>query len=94
MCIRDSQWAGLVDRAEGRLREDLLDAALAQPLAELTEQAVGEVLDRVDDDTREVGSLLRMQVWTLLRALVTSLPVLVVATLTWWPCLLYTSRCV
>lgn len=79
------QWAGLVDRAEGRLREDLLDAALAQPLAELTEQAVGEVLDRVDDDTREVGSLLRMQVWTLLRALVTSLPVLVVATLTWWP---------
>src|SRR5689334_13789225 len=37
-------WAGVVDRAEGRLRADLLDAALHQPLATLTEQAVGEVL--------------------------------------------------
>ena len=45
----------VVDRAEGRLRADLLDAAMAQPLAELSEQAVGEVLDRIDDDTWEVG---------------------------------------
>jgi ATP-binding cassette, subfamily B, bacterial len=44
-------WAGLVDRGEGQLRADLLDAAMAQPLSELSEQAVGEVLDRVDDDT-------------------------------------------
>ena len=49
-------WAGVVDRAEGRLRADLLDAALHQPLPALTEQAVGEVLDRVDDDTHEVGT--------------------------------------
>src|SRR6185312_7599510 len=47
-------WAGVVDRAEGALRADLLDAALHQPLPTLTEQAVGEVLDRVDDDTHEV----------------------------------------
>lgn len=44
-------WATVVDRAEGRLRADLLDAALAQPLSELGEQAVGEVLDRIDDDS-------------------------------------------
>ena len=47
-------WAGVVDRAEGQLRADLLDAALHQPLAVLSEQAVGEVLDRVDDDTHEI----------------------------------------
>src|SRR5262249_26254611 len=41
-------WAGAVDRAEGQLRADLLVAALDQPLSELNEQAVGEVLDRVD----------------------------------------------
>ena len=46
-------WAGVADRAEGALRDDLLDAALGQPLPALSEQAVGEVLDRVDDDTRE-----------------------------------------
>ena len=50
-------WAGVSDRAEGQLRDDLLDAALRQPLAVLSEQAVGEVLDRVDDDTHEVGTL-------------------------------------
>ena len=30
-------WATVVDRAEGQLRSDLLDAAMAQPLAELSE---------------------------------------------------------
>ena len=61
--VAKTLWAGVVDRAEGRLRSDLLDAAMAQPLADLTEQAVGEVLDRVDDDTWEVGQLLRWGVW-------------------------------
>ena len=56
-------WVGVSDRAEGRLREDLLDAAMQQPLAALNEQAVGEILDRVDDDTHEVGNLLRWQLW-------------------------------
>nr|WP_284288114.1 ATP-binding cassette domain-containing protein [Angustibacter aerolatus] len=46
-------WSVAVDRAEGALRTDLLDAVMHQPLAELGEQAVGEVLDRVDDDTHE-----------------------------------------
>src|SRR4051794_16837877 len=44
-------WARIADRAEGRLRADLLTAALSQPLERLSEQAVGEILDRIDDDT-------------------------------------------
>nr|WP_218842702.1 ABC transporter ATP-binding protein [Nocardioides marinus] len=78
-------WAGVVDRAEGRLRGDLLDAAMAQPLAELSEQAVGEILDRVDDDTHEVGSLLRQSVWMAMRTLLASGPLWLVAGLTWAP---------
>lgn len=78
-------WAGVVDRAEGRLRADLLSAALHQPLATLTEQAVGEVLDRVDDDTHAVGTLVRRQLWGVGRTLVGCVPLWVVAGLTWWP---------
>ncbi|MGF0115923.1 ATP-binding cassette domain-containing protein [Promicromonospora sp. Marseille-Q5078] len=78
-------WAGVVDRAEGRLRGDLLTAALHQPLATLTEQAVGEVLDRVDDDTHAVGTLVRRQLWGAGRTVVSVVPMWVVAGLTWWP---------
>lgn len=78
-------WVGAVDRAEGALRGDLLDAALHQPLAALTEQAVGEILDRVDDDTHEVGNLLRWQVWMAFRTALTALPMWLVAGFTWWP---------
>ncbi|MGH3367705.1 MAG: ATP-binding cassette domain-containing protein, partial [Nocardioidaceae bacterium] len=78
-------WAGVVDRAEGRLRGDLLDAALHQPLATLTEQAVGEVMDRVDDDTHEVGTLLRQSAWQAIRTLLASGPLWIVAGATWWP---------
>lgn len=78
-------WATVVDRAEGQLRADLLDAALAQPLATLGEQAVGEVLDRIDDDTWEVGQLLRWGVWMASRTLLASGPLWIVASLTWWP---------
>ena len=78
-------WAGVVDRAEGRLRGDLLSAALHQPLDTLTEQAVGEVLDRVDDDTHAVGTLVRRQAWGAGRTLVGVVPMWVVAGLTWWP---------
>ena len=78
-------WAAVVDRAEGQLRADLLSAALHQPLAQLSEQAVGEVLDRVDDDTWEVGSLVRRQVWEVLRTVFASVPIWIVAGLTWWP---------
>ena len=78
-------WAGVVDRAEGKLRGDLLTAALHQPLATLTEQAVGEVLDRVDDDTHAVGTLVRRQLWGAGRTVVGVVPMWVVAGLTWWP---------
>ncbi len=78
-------WATVCDRAEGKLRSDLLDAAMAQPLSELTEQAVGEVLDRIDDDTWEVGQLMRWGVWQAVRTLLASGPLWVVASLAWWP---------
>ena len=78
-------WASVVDRAEGTLREDLLSAALNQPLAALSEQAVGEVLDRVDDDTHEVGNLVRRTMWMVLRTLVSLVPMWIIAGITWWP---------
>ncbi|WP_068312568.1 ATP-binding cassette domain-containing protein [Janibacter anophelis] len=78
-------WVGLSDRAEGVLRDDLLDAALAQPVATLSEQAAGEILDRVDDDTHEVGNLMRWQVWMFARTSFSVLPMWIVAGITWWP---------
>ncbi|MGY2873271.1 ATP-binding cassette, subfamily B, bacterial [Marmoricola sp. URHA0025 HA25] len=78
-------WVGCSDRAEGRLREDLLSAALRQPLSALNEQAVGEVLDRVDDDTHEVGNLVRWQIWMLARTVFGAVPMWLVAGFTWWP---------
>lgn len=83
--IARTLWAGVIDRAEGRLRADLLDAALHQPLEALTEQAVGEVLDRVDDDTHEVGTLLRRGGWMAIRTSLASVPLWLVAGFTWWP---------
>src|SRR6478752_6677475 len=78
-------WAGTVDRAEGLLRADLLDAAMHQPLSALTEQAVGEVLDRIDDDTHEVGTLLRQSGWMAIRTVFAAGPLWIVAGVTWWP---------
>src|SRR3954466_2546664 len=76
-------WAAVCDRAEGALRADLLDAAMSQPLSELSEQAVGEVLDRIDDDTHEVGTLLRQSVWSAVRTFMAAGPLWLVAGLTW-----------
>ncbi|RYB92160.1 ABC transporter ATP-binding protein [Nocardioides oleivorans] len=78
-------WGVVVDRAEGRLRADLIDAAMAQPLSELSEQAVGEVLDRIDDDTWEVGQLMRWGVWMAIRTVLSAGPLWIVASITWWP---------
>ncbi|MBL0748314.1 ABC transporter ATP-binding protein [Nocardioides sp. G10] len=78
-------WGVVVDRAEGRLRADLIDAAMAQPLSELSEQAVGEVLDRIDDDTWEVGQLMRWGVWMAIRTTLSAGPLWIVAGITWWP---------
>ncbi len=78
-------WSGAVDRAEGRLRSDLLDAVMHQPLGALTEQAVGEILDRIDDDTHEIGALLRQQAWRVIRLAFVTVPLVLVAGFTWWP---------
>src|SRR4051794_12010684 len=78
-------WAGVVDRAEGKLRADLLAAAMAQPLSALSETAVGEILDRIDDDTHELGLLLRRMAWDLTRTMLGAVPMWVVAGVTWWP---------
>ena len=78
-------WASVVDRAAGKLRRDLTKAVFAQPLSALADQAVGEILDRIDDDTQEVNTLLRVQVWMLLRTLISAVPMWVVAGVTWWP---------
>ncbi|MEL6891489.1 MAG: ABC transporter ATP-binding protein [Actinomycetota bacterium] len=78
-------WTAVVDRAEGRLRADLLDAVMAQPVAVLSEQAVGEILDRIDDDTHELGTLLRVSVWRVIRVAMLVLPLVIVAGFAWWP---------
>ncbi|QWC85062.1 ABC transporter ATP-binding protein/permease [Nocardioidaceae bacterium] len=78
-------WSAVVDRAEGRLRADLVDVVLAQPLDVAAEQAVGELLDRVDDDTHQVGNLLRRDAWQALRTVAALVPLWVVAGLTWTP---------
>ncbi|WP_432513512.1 ATP-binding cassette domain-containing protein [Kineococcus sp. SYSU DK001] len=77
--------ATAVGRAEGRLRADLLAAAFAQPVPALGEQAVGEVIDRVDDDPRQLAQLVREAVWDLGRGAVRCLAGWVVAGLVWWP---------
>ncbi len=76
--------SGIVARAEGRLRGDLLHSALSQPLPVLQEQAVGEILDRVDDDVTQVGRLLRGTGWEMARSILRSVLAWVVAGLTWW----------
>ena len=75
----------VVGHAEQALRADLLDAALAQPLTVLEEQAVGEVLDRVDDDPAQVSNLLRRTGWDMGRATLRTLLAWVAAGLTWAP---------
>jgi ABC-type multidrug transport system fused ATPase/permease subunit len=51
----------------------------------LEEQAVGELIDRVDDDTRQLGTLVRRAGWELGRAGLRSVFAWVTAGLTWWP---------
>ncbi len=77
--------ATAVGRAEGGLRADLLAAAFAQPVPALGEQAVGEVIDRVDDDPRQLARLVREALWDLWRGGVRILLGWVVAGLVWWP---------
>lgn len=78
-------WVGEIDRAEGALRRDVLTAAVSQPVSALSDQAVGELLDRIDDDSYEIGSLCRLIVWRVMGTLATAVPMWVIAGLTWWP---------
>jgi ATP-binding cassette subfamily B protein len=78
-------FATAVGRAEGVLRADLLDAALHQPLTTLEGQGVGELIDRVDDDTRQLATLLRITGWAMGRAVFRSGLAWVAAGLVWWP---------
>ncbi|WP_221655506.1 ABC transporter ATP-binding protein, partial [Actinotalea ferrariae] len=78
-------FAAVVGRAEGRLRADLLRAAFRQPLPVLEEQAVGELMDRVDDDPRQLGVTLSRTGWAMARSVLRSALAWVVAGLTWWP---------
>lgn len=41
--------------------------------------------DRADDDALEVGALARQQMWDALRTLFYTVPMWIVASLTWWP---------
>jgi ABC-type multidrug transport system fused ATPase/permease subunit len=43
------------------------------------------VLDRIDDDTWEVGQLMRWGVWMAIRTVLSTGPLWLVAGLTWWP---------
>jgi len=78
-------FSGVVGRAEGRLRGDLVDAALAQPVARLEDQAVGELLDRVDDDAREIGTLFRRIGWESGAAVLRSIAAWLAAGFLFWP---------
>lgn len=78
-------WARVIDRAAGRLRRDLLAAAFAQPLPVLGEQAVGEILDRIDDDTNAINNLMRQQWWGMMATVLGAVPLWVVAGTMWWP---------
>ena len=78
-------FSAVVGRAEGRLRTDLLRATFRQPLPALEEQAVGELLDRVDDDPRQLAMLVRGVGWQAAGGVLRSVLAWVVAGLTWWP---------
>lgn len=80
-----TMFSTVVGRAEGHLRTDALGAAFRQPLPALEEQAVGELLDRIDDDPRQLAMLLRRMGWQTGRSLLRSTLAWVVAGLTWWP---------
>ncbi|WP_344419313.1 ABC transporter ATP-binding protein [Pseudonocardia ailaonensis] len=78
-------FSGVVGRAEGRLRADLVDAVLAQPVARLEDQAVGELMDRVDDDARELGTLFRRIGWETGSAGLRSVAAWIAAGILFWP---------
>ncbi|MDQ1680284.1 MAG: ATP-binding cassette, subfamily bacterial, partial [Frankiaceae bacterium] len=73
----------VVAGAEGSLRGDLLHAALSQSLPALQEQAVGELIDRIDDDVTQVGRLSRRTGWEMGRSALRSVAAWLVAGFAW-----------
>ncbi|MGI5190486.1 ATP-binding cassette domain-containing protein [Promicromonospora sp. CA-289599] len=74
-----------VARAEATLRVDLTAAALSQPLPALEEQAVGELLDRVNGDPERLTRAISGIGITLGQAAISLVVGWVTAGLVWWP---------
>ncbi len=74
-----------VARAEASLRSDLAAAALGQPLPALEEQAVGELLDRVNGDPARLTRAISGIGITLGQAAISLVVGWVAAGLVWWP---------
>ncbi|WP_285105244.1 ABC transporter ATP-binding protein [Promicromonospora sp. MEB111] len=74
-----------VARAEATLRSELAAAALGQPLPELEEQAVGELLDRVNGDPERLTRAISGIGITLGQAAISLVVGWVAAGLVWWP---------
>lgn len=74
-----------VARAEATLRSDLATAALGQPLPALEEQAVGELLDRVNGDPERLTRAISGIGITLGQAAISLVVGWVAAGLVWWP---------
>jgi ABC-type multidrug transport system fused ATPase/permease subunit len=74
-----------VARAEATLRSDLAAAALGQPLPALEEQAVGELLDRVNGDPERLTRAISGIGITLGQAAISLVVGWVAAGLVWWP---------
>jgi ABC-type multidrug transport system fused ATPase/permease subunit len=74
-----------VARAEATLRSDLAAAALGQPLPALEDQAVGELLDRVNGDPERLTRAISNIGITLGQAAISLVVGWVAAGLVWWP---------
>lgn len=74
-----------VARAEATLRAELAAAALGQPLPALEEQAVGELLDRVNGDPERLTRAISGIGVTLGQAAISLVVGWVAAGLVWWP---------
>ena len=74
-----------VARAEAGLRSELAAAALGQPMPALEEQAVGELLDRVDGDPARLTRAISGIGITLGQAAISLVVGWIAAGLVWWP---------
>jgi len=78
-------WRHLTALGQVRLRGQLLNAALHQPLPVLEEQAVGELLERTDSDPVSLFNTLRWLGQGVLSSALGAVAAWVTAGITWWP---------